>query len=64
MDHWKNGLEKNRSLRDLVLKEDVENQLDKIGEKRGGIQRIRGEKDSTEHHTSKKNKVGWPRNET
>jgi hypothetical protein len=36
MDHWENGSEKNRNLRDLVLEEDVENQMDGIGEKRRG----------------------------
>jgi hypothetical protein len=34
MGHWKNGSEKNRSLRDLVLEEDVENQMVGKGEKR------------------------------
>jgi hypothetical protein len=28
MYQWKNGLEKNRSLRDLVLEDDAENQID------------------------------------
>jgi hypothetical protein len=34
MDHWKNRSEKNRSIRDLVQEEDVENQKDVKGEKR------------------------------
>jgi hypothetical protein len=51
MDHWKNGSEKNRGIRDLVLKEDVENQMEGKGEKRGSIQRNRRRNDSMEHHT-------------
>jgi hypothetical protein len=47
-----------------VLEEDFENQMDEKGKKRGGIQKNRRRKDSVEHHTPKKNKVGWPRNET
>jgi hypothetical protein len=54
----KNGSEKNRSLRDLVLEEDAENQMDGKGKKRGGIQKNRRKKDSMERHTQKKNNVG------
>jgi hypothetical protein len=57
VDLWKNGSEKNRSLRDMVLEEDVEKQMDGKGEERRGIQKNRRRKDSMEHHTPKKNKV-------
>jgi hypothetical protein len=43
----------NRSLRDMVLEEGVENQMDGKGEKRGGIQKNRRRKDFVEHHTPK-----------
>jgi hypothetical protein len=47
-----------------VLEEDVKNEMDEKGEKRGSIQKNRRSKDSMEYHMPKKNKVGWPRNET
>jgi hypothetical protein len=59
MDHWKNGSEKNTSLRDLVLEEAVENQMDGKGEKLEGTQKNRRRKDSMKHYTPMKNKVGW-----
>jgi hypothetical protein len=46
LDHWKNGSEKNKSLRGLVL---VENRMDGKGEKRGGAQKNQRRKDSMEH---------------
>jgi hypothetical protein len=41
MDYWKNVSEKNGSLRDIMLKEDFENQMDGKGEKQGGMQENR-----------------------
>jgi hypothetical protein len=53
----------NKSLLE-VLEEGVGNQMDGKGEKRRVIQKNRRRKDSEEHQTPKKNKVGWPRSET
>jgi hypothetical protein len=47
----------------MVLEEGVENQRYGKGEKRGGKQKNLRTKDSMEHHTPKKSKVGWPRSE-
>jgi hypothetical protein len=47
-----------------MLEEDFENQMNVKGEKRGGIEKNLRSKDSVEHHSPKKNKVGWPHNET
>jgi hypothetical protein len=46
-----------------VLEEDVENQMDGKDEKPGGMQKNRRRKDSLVHHTPKKDKVGWARDE-
>jgi hypothetical protein len=53
-----------RILRDLVLEEGVENQMNSKREKRRGIQKNRRIKDSVEHHKPTENQVGWPRNKT
>jgi hypothetical protein len=48
----------------MVLEKGAENQKDGKGEKRGGTQKNRRRKGSMEHHTQKKNNVGWPLSET
>jgi hypothetical protein len=48
----------------MVLEDDAENQMGGRGGKRRGIQKNQRRKDFVEHHTPKKNKVGWPRNKT
>jgi hypothetical protein len=57
MDHWKNGSEEKRSLRDLVLEEDVENQMNGKSEKRGGIQKNR--EDRTMWSSIRQRRTRW-----